>query len=68
MFRSAVVWIQGKGESSQGDNVFKGPEAGYIKAGVENVRKGRVGDDAEEAGKEQMKPWSRGDKTKYKRQ
>lgn len=50
-----MVWIQGKRQSRQGDNVFKGPEAGYSKARVENVRKGRVGDDAEEAGKEQMK-------------
>lgn len=47
--------MQGKGSSRQGDSLCKGPEAG-CKAGVEDVRHGRVGDDAREAGEEQMEP------------
>lgn len=47
-----MAWTQGKGHSRQGDRLYKGLEAGYSKAGMENVRKGRVGDVVREAGKE----------------
>lgn len=51
-----MAWMQGKEHSRQGDSLCKGPEAGCIKAGVEDMRHGRVGDNAREAGEEQMEP------------
>lgn len=56
MLRGIVAWMQGKGHSGPDDSLSKGPEAGCSKGNVEDIRKGRVGDDAGETNKEQMEP------------
>lgn len=54
-----MLWPGCRGKSisrRRGNRLCKGPEAGCSKAGVVSVRKGRVGDDAGEDGREQTEP------------